>query len=254
MDYISLDSLYSKRIDAELFSVSEYPSDGDANERLECQTSEDTIFHSGFVSISDVIPDAVLEVRYYSAYNFVGERIDSYEAPIAYLTREAAYALKNASDELKKQGFLIKIYDAYRPQSAVDHFVRWANDPNATEMKSAFYPNVDKSELFSNGYIAKKSSHSRGSAVDLTLVDASSGCDVDMGCGFDFFGDIAHAYRTDGLTKTQINNRSVLRKAMTESGFLPLAEEWWHFSLKDEPYPNTYFDFPIISRKRVSAK
>ena len=212
---------------------------------LELENTDCSLDRSGFVSVADAIPDAILEIRYFSTYNFVGERIDSYEAPIAYLTEEAALALKKTSDRLKKMGYVIKIYDAYRPQSAVSHFSRWARDVNATEMKPYFYPNVDKSDLFSLGYIAEKSGHSRGSAVDVTIVDMMSGREVDMGCKFDFFGDISHAYRTEGLTKEQIENRALLRQAMIDSGFKPLAEEWWHFSLEDEPYPDTYFDFPI---------
>ena len=202
---------------------------------------------SGFVLLTDVIPDALLEIRYFSTFNFVGERIDSYKAPVAYLTEETAFALKNASDDLKKQGYVIEIFDAYRPQSAVDHFKRWAKDLSATEMKPYFYPNVDKSELFVKGYIAEKSSHSRGAAVDLTIVDMMSGQEVDMGGGFDFFGELSHSGYRKGLTAKQIENRLILRRAMIENGFKPLDEEWWHFSLIDEPYPNTYFDFPITS-------
>ena len=199
----------------------------------------------GFVLLTDVIPDAVLDIRYYSTYNFVGERIDSYEAPVAYITKEAAYALKKASDALREQGYCLKIFDAYRPQSAVDHFKRWAEDVNDTEMKKYFYPDLDKSELFTKGYIAERSGHSRGAAVDLTIVDMVSGRELDMGGGFDFFGEISHSYHTEGLTEEQINNRAILRKAMTENRFKVLAEEWWHFSLENEPYPNTYFDFPV---------
>lgn len=200
---------------------------------------------SGFVLLTDVIPDALLEIRYYSTFNFVGTRIDSYEAPVAYLTKEAASALKKASDDLKKQGYVIEIFDAYRPQSAVDHFKRWAKDLSATEMKPYFYPDVDKSELFAKGYIAEKSSHSRGAAVDLTIVEMMTGQEVDMGACFDFFGERSHSLHTEGLTEVQIRNRMILRKAMTENGFKPMAEEWWHFSLENEPYPDTYFDFPI---------
>ena len=200
---------------------------------------------SGFVLLTDVIPDTLLEIRYYSAFNFVGKRIDAYEAPVVYLTKETALALKKANDDLKKQGYVIKVFDAYRPQSAVDHFNRWAKDLNATQMKPYFYPNVDKSELFTRGYIAEKSSHSRGAAVDLTIVDMMSGQELDMGSAFDFFGEESHSEHTEGLTEMQINNRKILRNAMVENGFKPMAEEWWHFSLENEPYPDTYFDFPI---------
>ena len=213
---------------------------GDDLARAECSLDK-----SGFVLVTDVIPESLLEIRYYSAFNFVGERIDSYGAPVAYLTKEAAYALKKASDALKKQGYIIEIFDAYRPQSAVDHFKRWAQDLSAVEMKPYYYPTVDKSDLFTLGYIAEKSAHSRGAAVDLTIVDMISGQELDMGSAFDFFGEVSHSEHTEGLTETQIQNRLILRKAMTENGFKPLAEEWWHFSLENEPYPNTYFDFPI---------
>ena len=200
---------------------------------------------SGFVVLADIIPDAIMDLRYYTDFNFVGTRIDSYEAPVAYLTKEAAFALKNASDDLKQQGYLIKIFDTYRPQSAVNRFKRWSKDFNATEMKQYFYPDMDKSELFSSGYISERSSHSRGAAVDLTIVDMASGAELDMGSTFDYFGQISHAENTQGLTEAQIKNRQILRKAMTDNGFRPIVTEWWHYMLKDEPYPDTYFDFPV---------
>ena len=199
----------------------------------------------GFVLITDVIPDAILEIRYYSTFNFVGERIDAYDAPVAYLTKEAAAALKNVSDDLMAQGYRIKIYDAYRPQTAVDHFKAWAEDLEAQEMKPYFYPGVDKSELFEKGYIAAKSGHSRGSTVDLTIVDMMTGRELDMGGGFDYFGELSHPDYTATLTAEQYNNRMILQKAMVSNGFRPLAEEWWHFTLQNEPYPNTYFDFSV---------
>lgn len=199
----------------------------------------------GFVLITDVIPDAILEVRYYSTFNFVGERIDGYEAPVAYLTKEAAAALKKVSDDLIAQGYRIKIYDAYRPQTAVDHFKTWAEDLEATEMKPYFYPEVEKSELFDKGYIAEKSGHSRGSTVDLTIVDMMTGREVDMGGGFDYFGELSHPDYTATLTQEQFDNRMILREAMVNHGFRPLPEEWWHFTLEKEPYPETYFDFPV---------
>lgn len=199
----------------------------------------------GFVLISDVIPDAIFEIRYYSTFNFVGERINAYEAPVAYLTKEAAAALKNVSDDVIAQGYRIKIYDAYRPQTAVDHFKAWAEDLEATEMKPYFYPEVDKSELFDKGYIAAKSGHSRGSTVDLTIVDMVTGRELDMGGGFDYFGELSHPDYTETLTEEQYNNRMILREAMVNNGFRPLPEEWWHFTLENEPYPDTYFDFPV---------
>ena len=205
---------------------------------------------TGFFLQTNVIPDAILEIRYYSTFNFVGTRIDAYEAPVAYLTREAAYALRNAADALEARGYRIKIYDAYRPQSAVDHFKRWSEDQTATEMKPYFYPDVDKSTLFARGYISERLGHSRGAAVDLTLVDMVSGREVDMGGGFDLFGERSYAEYTLGLTAEQIENRRILREAMTENGFCFAPGEWWHFFLEQEPYPNTYFDFPVTMPSR----
>jgi len=199
----------------------------------------------GFVMVTDVIPDAILEMRYYSTFNFVGERIDGYESPVALLTEEAATALKNVNNDLMKQGYRIKIYDAYRPQAAVDHFRSWAKDLDDTEMKEYFYPELDKSVLFKQGYIASKSGHSRGSTVDLTIVDMKTGIDVDMGSGFDYFGEVSHPNAAAGLTQEQINNRKILREAMIRHGFRPISTEWWHFTLNNEPYPDTYFDFPV---------
>ncbi len=200
----------------------------------------------GFVLVTDVIPEAVLEIRYYSTFNFVGERINGYEAPVAFLTKEAAAALKKANDELMELGYRIKIYDAYRPQTAVDHFVSWAEDLDNRRMQAYFYPEMDKTKLFEQGYIAEKSGHSRGSTVDLTIIDMQTGCEVDMGGGFDYFGQRSHAYLTEGLTQEQISNRKILRDAMINNGFRAISTEWWHFTLVDEPFPDTYFDFPIV--------
>ncbi len=199
----------------------------------------------GFVSVAEAVPDAILEIRYYSTYNFVGERIDGYEAPAALLTAEAAQALRAVSDELAAKGYRLKIYDAYRPQSAVGHFIRWAEDTEDTRMKPYFYPEVDKSRLFELGFIASRSGHSRGSTVDLTLFDMAAGHDADMGSPFDFFGDVSHSDYVGELTAEQLSNRRLLRDAMTAHGFRPLSTEWWHFTLEDEPYPDTYFDFPV---------
>lgn len=199
----------------------------------------------GFVLVSDAVPDALLDIRYYTTYNFVGERIDGYEAPVALLTAEAASALKMVSDDLLAQGHRLVIYDCYRPQRAVDHFVRWAEDLSADSMKAVFYPDVDKRDLFSQGFIARLSGHSRGSTVDLTLLDAQTGKLLDMGGPFDFFGELSHPGHTQGLTPEQIANRMLLRDAMIRRGFRPLRTEWWHFTLENEPYPDTYFDFPV---------
>ena len=199
---------------------------------------------SGFVLLSEAVPDAILEIRYYSTYNFVGDRIDGYEAPCALLTREAAAALRAVSDDLAAQGYRLKIYDAYRPQMAVSHFVRWAEDIEDTRMKAYFYPGLDKSVLFDQGYIARRSGHSRGSTVDLTLFDMRTGKEVDMGGVFDHFGELSHPDYA-GITEAQHANRMLLREAMLAHGFKPLSTEWWHFTLIDEPYPHTYFTFPV---------
>ena len=196
--------------------------------------------------LSDVVPDAILEIRYYSTYNFVGERIDGYEEPIALLTEEAADALREVSDDLMEQGYRLKIYDAYRPTEAVESFVDWVKDIEDTRMKEYFYPELDKSVLFRQGYIGGRSGHSRGSTVDLTLFDMDTEKEVDMGGTFDYFGEISHPdYR--GITQEQYDNRMILREAMTAHGFKPLATEWWHFTLRNEPYPDTYFTFPVNS-------
>ena len=209
-------------------------------------TSDDS---SGFVMLSEAVPDAILEIRYYSTYNFVGSRINGYEEPVAMLTKEAAKALKAVSDELITKGYRLKIYDAYRPQKAVTHFAEWAKDLDDTKMKKYFYPDLDKSVLFKQGYIAYKSGHSRGSTLDLTLFDMNTEKEVDMGGTFDFFGELSHPdYKN--ITEEQYNNRMILREVMTKHGFKPLSTEWWHFTLKDEPYPDTYFTFPVKTQNR----
>ena len=215
-------------------------------EIIETETEDGRILSndsSDFVILSDVVPDVILEIRYYSTYNFVGERIHGYNEPIALLTKEAAYALKMASDEFVKMGYRIKIYDAYRPQKAVDNFVEWSKNDD-TKMKEYFYPELEKDSLFPLGYIDEKSGHSRGSTVDLTLFDMNTEKEVDMGGTFDYFGQLSHPDYTD-ITEEQYNNRMILRNVMINNGFKPLVEEWWHFTLEDEPYPNTYFTFNV---------
>ena len=197
-----------------------------------------------FVSIAEVVPDVILEIRYYSTYNFVGTRIDGYLQPTALLTRAAADSLRAVSDDVMAQGYRLKIFDAYRPQCAVDHFVRWAADVPDTLMKAYFYPDLDKSVLFEQEYIMEKSGHTRGSTVDLTLFDMAKEWEVDMGGTFDWFGEESHPDYTD-ITPEQFANRMILREAMLRHGFKPLDSEWWHFTLRDEPYPDTYFTFPV---------
>lgn len=198
---------------------------------------------SGFVLLTDAVPDAMLDIRYYSTFNFVGERIDGYEQPVALVTREAAEALRVASDIVMAQGYRLKIYDAYRPQMAVDHFVRWGQDLDDTRNKQYFYPDLDKSQIFPLGYVAERSGHSRGSTIDLTLFDMIAGRDLDMGGTFDLFSEVSHP-DYEYIAQSQYANRMILRGAMRDAGFEPLPLEWWHFVLADEPYPTTYFTFP----------
>ncbi|MBQ6966165.1 MAG: M15 family metallopeptidase [Bacteroidaceae bacterium] len=241
---------------------------------ITCCDSEDnnptvspTDDNSQFVTITDVVPDVILEIRYYGTYNFVGTHIDGYEEPTALLTRQAADSLKAVSDDVKAQGYRLKIYDAYRPQKGVDHFVRWAADIPDTLMKRYFYPDLDKSVLFEQEYIYEKSGHTRGSTVDLTLFDMTKEKELDMGGTFDWFGPESHPdfcgnpetgeYTGDNskspkgriITAEQFANRMILRKAMLDHGFKPLDSEWWHFTLKDEPFPDTYFTFPVKQLK-----
>ena len=216
-----------------------------------------------FVMLTDVVPDAILEIRYYSTYNFVGARVDGYLQPVALLTKQAADSLRAVSDDVMAMGYRLKIFDAYRPQGAVDHFVRWASDITDTVMEPYFYPVVPRDSLFELGYIAEKSGHTRGSTVDLTLFDMATEKEVDMGGTFDWFGVESHPdfcgnpetgeYTGDNsasllgrsITPEQFENRMILRRAMLRHGFKPINEEWWHFTLKDEPFPDTYFTFPV---------
>lgn len=206
-----------------------------------------TMDPSDFVLLSDYVPGIVQEIRYFSTYNFIGDRIDGYEEPCAIVTKEAARALKAISNEFNVMGYRMKIFDAYRPASAVKHFVLWGIEDTDVRMKPYFYPELEKQELFVKGYIAKQSSHSRGSTVDLTLLDMKTGKELDMGSPFDYFGEISHPDYT-GITKEQYDNRMLLQSVMVRNGFDTMFCEWWHFTLKDEPYPDTYFDFPVSSQ------
>ena len=239
--------MFSKefRLIAALLFISGACCQADNQQPVPSET-EDT---SQFVTLTDVVPDAILEIRYFGTYNFVGTRIDGYLEPTALLTRKAADSLQAVSKDVMTQGSRLKIYDAYRPQMDVDHFVRWSKEIADTLMKPYFYPDLDKSVLFAQEYIMEKSGHTRGSTVDLTLFDMSTEKEVDMGGTFDWFGPESHPdFR--GITPAQFANRMILRQAMMRHGFKPLDSEWWHFTLKEEPFPDTYFTFPVKQLNR----
>lgn len=202
----------------------------------------------GFVYVKDVIPDVIEELRYNTTNNFMGERADGYQANRAILTVEAAQALKGAASELRDKGYVIKIYDAYRPQSAVSHFVQWSKTADERN-KADYYPTMSKRSLFGR-YISRKSGHSRGSTIDMTICYANSGAEVDMGGHFDFFGQASHtafvgSYPLGQVTTSHRNMRLMLKDVMTRHGFKAISNEWWHFTLKREPHPTTYYNFPV---------
>ena len=197
---------------------------------------------SDFAEISSVIDDVAFDIRYYSPNNFTGNKINGYKAPRAYLTKEALTALAKAADDLRSQGYRLLIWDSYRPQKAVDNFVRWINDADDEGDKS-FYPNLEKSNLLAGNYIAEKSGHTRGSTVDLTIIK-KDGSFVDMGGTFDLFSEVSHP-DYENITEEQKKNRKILHDAMINAGFKGIDSEWWHFTLQDEPYKDTYFDFDV---------
>jgi D-alanyl-D-alanine dipeptidase len=198
----------------------------------------------GFVDAADVVEGLVVEMRYAGSNNFVGTGIDGYEAARCLLTREAAQALAAVQRDLGARGLGLKVYDCYRPLRAVAHFRRWARDTGDVKQKTAFYPDVDKRNLFALGYLSTRSSHARGSTVDLTLVTRRDGAEVDMGSPFDFFGPRSHL-RAAGIGANQSRNRFLLVEAMARRGFRASSKEWWHFTLANEPFPATAFDFPV---------
>ncbi|MCH3883039.1 MULTISPECIES: M15 family metallopeptidase [Tenacibaculum] len=198
----------------------------------------------GFVYLNDVVPSIETELRYCSHNNFIGIPIDGYQDNVLVISEKAANALKKAQEELLEKGFSLKVFDAYRPQQAVNHFVRWARVLNDTVKKREYYPNVPKRQLFNLGYIASKSGHTRGSTVDLTLIDVKTGTELDMGSPYDFFGEISHPF-SKKLSKKQQENRLLLRTVMLKNNFRPYVNEWWHFTLRNEPFPKTYFNFPV---------
>jgi D-alanyl-D-alanine dipeptidase len=197
-----------------------------------------------FIDIKEYIPSIIIDLKYSSDDNFTGRVVKGYESPKCLLTFEAASSLRNIQTILNKSGYSLKIYDAYRPQRSVNHFINWSKNQSDTLKKSYFYPNLLKSNLFELGYIAASSSHSRGSTVDITLVEISSGKEIDMGSPYDFFGlESSHDY--ENISITQKNNRKLLLDVMTKNGFSSYSKEWWHYTFIDEPFPTTYFDFTI---------
>ncbi|WP_299552096.1 M15 family metallopeptidase [Seonamhaeicola sp.] len=198
----------------------------------------------GFVYVNEIIPDLEIELRYYTENNFVGKRIDGYNVNKLILTGPTAKALKLVQEDLQSKNLCLKVFDGYRPQTAVNHFMRWAKNLNDTINKSTFYPDVKKEDLFKEEYIAARSGHSRGSTVDLTIIDANSGQPIDMGSVYDFFG-MQSWVNYNGITDEQKANRQLLQDIMAKYGFNNYPKEWWHFTLKEEPFPETYFDFPI---------
>ena len=197
-----------------------------------------------FIDIKEYIPSIIIDLKYATDDNFTGRVVKGYESPKCLLTYEAARRLKIIQTILNNSGYSLKIYDAYRPQRSVNHFINWSKNQSDTLKKSYFYPNILKSNLFDLGYIATNSSHSRGSTVDITLVEISSGREIDMGSAYDFFGlESSHDY--ENISITQKNNRKLLFDVMTKNGFSSYPKEWWHYTLIDEPFPTTYFDFII---------
>jgi len=198
----------------------------------------------GFTYVTNEIPSVVVELRYYSTNNFVGDTISGYKKSRLILSKKAVDQLKKVQKALNPQGLGLKIFDAYRPQTAVNHFVEWARILGDTLMKGEFYPEVEKQDLFKEGYIASRSGHSRGSSIDLTLINLESGEELDMGSPFDFFGKRSWVKAQD-ITDAQKLNRQLLQSVMNNYGFKSYSKEWWHFTLNNEPFPNTYFDFPV---------
>jgi D-alanyl-D-alanine dipeptidase len=198
-----------------------------------------------FINLKDSVPDINVELRYYSTNNFVGDTITGYRSNTLYLTSATVQKLKLVQAELRAQNLCLTIYDGYRPQRAVNQFIVWARDLNDTINKAEFYPNVKKCNLFNEGYIASRSGHSRGSTVDLTISNGETGQPLDMGSPYDFFGEASWVSH-DKITKEQKKNRQLLQTVMLKHGFRNYAKEWWHFTLRNEPFPNTYFDFEIV--------
>lgn len=197
-----------------------------------------------FVDMLAVVPDIQLDLKYLTGDNFVGDQIDGYATELCLITRPAANALARVQQALAEFGLGLKVFDAYRPQRSVDHFLRWSEDHDDVRHKAVYYPSLAKPELFSKGYLVQHSSHSRGSTVDLTIIDKTSGEELEMGTCFDFFGPESWI-DCQTISAQARANRLLLQHLMVQHGFVPFHHEWWHFTLQDEPYPQTCFDFPI---------
>ena len=197
-----------------------------------------------FVVVNETMPAALFDIRYYSEDNFLGTKVRGYAAPLCILTAPAAAALEQVQQEVNRSGYTLKIFDCFRPQQAVDHFVAWARDKDDTGMKSEYYPNEEKSRLIEKGYIADRSGHSRGSTLDLTLARQADSKELDMGTSFDYFDTLSNT-ADPRVTGEQKNNRLLLKAVMERHGFVNYDKEWWHYTLEDEPYPDTYFNFPV---------
>ncbi len=197
-----------------------------------------------FAYLDTTLSRAICEVRYAGDHNFIGMPITGYNSERLVMTRPAAQALKKVEQKLFKLGYGLKVFDTYRPQRAVDHFISWSKIPSDTLTKTEFYPQQDKSKLFGLGYISTRSGHSRGSTIDLTIYNLDDGSDVDMGGAYDYFGELSH-HGYQGITKSQKANREILKSTMSEGGFRAYSKEWWHYTLRGEPYPKTFFDHVV---------
>lgn len=197
-----------------------------------------------FVVVNEAMPSALFEIRYFTDDNFLGTKVDGYEKPFCVLSAQASAALAQVQRDVQQQGYTLKIFDCYRPQRAVDHFVRWVQDVADQRAKAEYYPNEDKARLIEKGYIADRSGHSRGSTLDLTLARTSDGAELDMGTPFDYFDTLSNT-ADPRIAEAQKSNRLLLKTAMEKHGFVNYDKEWWHYTLRDEPHPDTYFDFPV---------
>ena len=198
-----------------------------------------------FGNIKDEISSITLDIRYATKDNFMGRVVNGYTSPKVVMTKESLEALKKAQEDFIRLGFGIKIFDAYRPQRAVDDFMAWIKTKKDTLMRQDYYPHLDKNTLVPLGYIAEKSGHSRGSTLDLTLMyleGKNAGKEIDMGGSWDYFGTRSN-YDFPDISLKQRENRALLRIIMIKHGFIPYAQEWWHFTLAKEPFPDKYFNF-----------